>query len=84
MSAGEPPARRAPGLGDRWIAGEALPGIEFAQHARVVLREGPRSGATGTVLLLIAVTPEPRYAVRLDGAGAPVVKVAQAALAHAH
>lgn len=73
-------ADRTPGLGDRWMAGERLPGIAFAQHARVVVREGPRTGATGTVLLLVAVTPEPRYAVQLDGAGAPVVKIAQGAL----
>ena len=77
-------ADRTPGLGDRWMAGEALPGIAFAQHARVVLREGPRAGAMGTVLLLIAVSPEPRYAVRLDGEGAAVVKAAQGALAPAH
>ena len=72
--------RRAPGLGDRWMAGERLPGITFAQHERVVLRAGPRAGVTGTVLLLIAVAPEPRYAVRLDLDGGPVVKVMQAGL----
>lgn len=75
------PARRAPGLGDRWMAGEALPGIAHAQHARVVVRAGAHAGATGTVLLLVAVTPEPRYAVRLDDvAGAPIVRLAQDAL----
>jgi hypothetical protein len=72
---------RAPGLGDRWMAGETLPGIDFAQHARVVVRAGTHAGTMGTVLLLVAVTPEPRYAVRLDDvAGAPIVRLAQDAL----
>lgn len=76
-----PRGPRPGGLGDRWMAGEALPGVRFGMHARVRITEGPRAGVTGTVLLLIAVEPAPRYAVALDGAGAPVVKVAQGALA---
>jgi hypothetical protein len=54
------------GLGDRWLAGEAVDGIAFLQHARVSIAAGPRLGAHGTVALLLDVTPEPTYLVRLD------------------
>ncbi len=70
---------RAPGLGDRWMAGEALPGVAYAQHDPVRVAEGPHAGRTGRVLLLAAPPPAAAYLVALDGAGAPV-RVAQAAL----
>lgn len=73
------PRRRTPGLGDRWMAGERLPGVTYAQHDRVVLTVGPQAGTRGTVLLLLAVAPEPAYLVTLDG-GAGEVRVRQDAL----
>lgn len=58
----------AAGLGDRWLAGEPLPGVAFRQHDRVAIATGSREGQQGTVLLLIGVQPEPGYLVRLaDG-----------------
>lgn len=57
------------GLGDRWLAGESVDGVGFAQHARVSLVAGPRLGARGTVLLLLAVDPEPVYLIGLDSGG---------------
>ena len=68
-----------PGLGDRWLRGEPLPGVAFAQHARVTITGGSRDGQTGAVLLLLAVAPEPLYLVALDH-GAGDLKVRQSAL----
>jgi hypothetical protein len=56
----------APGAGDRWLAGESLPGVHFGPAARVAFVRGPRAGREATVLLLVAVTPEPLYHVRAD------------------
>ncbi len=74
---------RTPGLGDRWMAGEAIPGVIYAQHDPVQVAEGPHAGRAGRVLLLAAPPPAAAYLVALDGAGAPV-RVAQAALRPAH
>ena len=68
-----------PGLGDRWLRGESLPGVAFAQHERVTIAGGSRDGQTGAVLLLLAVAPEPLYLVALDQAGGDL-KVRQSAL----
>ncbi len=62
-------ARRAPGLGDRWLAGEALPGVRFALHDAVRVAAGEHAGASGTILLLARVAPEVEYVVRLRGGG---------------
>ncbi len=60
---------RRPGLGDRWMAGEPLPGVAFAQHDAVELTAGPHVGRRGTIALLLAVSPEPSYLGALDGGG---------------
>jgi hypothetical protein len=67
------------GAGDRWLAGEPLPGVAFALHDRVRVTAGRHSGADGTIVLLSALDPEPGYLVRLDPADTPV-RVAQSAL----
>lgn len=83
MSAGrEPRAARAPGLGDRWIAGEAIPGVHFAQHDRVRVEAGAHAGRLGRVLLLAAAPPATAYLVVLDSTDTPA-RVAQDALARA-
>lgn len=58
-----------PGLGDRWLRGERLPGVAFALHDPVAIAGGSRDGQTGRVLLLLAVAPQPLYLVALDGGG---------------
>jgi hypothetical protein len=57
------------GVGDRWLADERVDGVRFAHHARVVVAEGARAGARGSVRLLLAVSPEPLYLVELDAGG---------------
>ena len=54
------------GLGDRWLAGEAIDGVAYAQHTLVQVVEGSRAGARGIVLLLMSIEPEPRYLVQLE------------------
>jgi hypothetical protein len=53
----------AAGAGDRWLAGELLPGVAFAPRERVAFARGSRAGERATVLLLVAVSPEPLYHV---------------------
>jgi hypothetical protein len=67
------------GTGDRWLAGEAVPGVDFALHARVEIAAGPHAGAFGSVLLLTGLAPEPGYLVAL-GDGGRTVRVRQSAL----
>ena len=74
---GAPPAG-APGAGDRWLAGEALPGVRFGPGERVAFARGSRAGQQAIVMLLVAVGPEPLYHVRAD-AGAEL-HVRQSAL----
>jgi hypothetical protein len=57
------------GLGDRWVAGETLPGVAYAFGDPVEVVDGARAGARGTIALLLAVSPEPRYLVALGGGG---------------
>lgn len=73
--------RRGPhrGVGDRWMAGERIPGVAFAQHDGVQITEGPHAGRAGRVLLLAAPPPAAAYLVELEGVGAPV-RLLQAAL----
>ena len=70
---------RTPGVGDRWMAGEAIPGVAFALHDAVQVAEGPHAGRAGRVLLLAAPPPTPAYLIAVDGAGTPV-RVPQSAL----
>ncbi|MDF1504910.1 hypothetical protein [Roseisolibacter sp. H3M3-2] len=68
----------APGIGDRWLRGEAIDGVAFAQHDAVAIAGGSRDGQAGRVLLLLAVAPRPLYLVALDAGGD--LKVHQGAL----
>jgi hypothetical protein len=61
-----------PGLGDRWLAGDRIPGVAFALNERVEIAEGRFGGRAGTVLLLMAVAPEPRYLIGLGADGGDV------------
>ena len=56
------------GLGDRWLAGESIDGVAYAQGARVVLPDG----RLGRVLLLAGPPPDPPYLVELPDAPRPV------------
>ena len=67
------------GLGDRWLAGEALDGVTFGQGDRVVAPDGH----AGRVLLLMSGPPDPLYLVELDGVPRPR-RMRQSALAAAH
>lgn len=67
------------GVGDRWLAGERVEGVSFAHHQAVLVADGVHSGQRGVVLLLMVVSPEPRYLVRLTG-GAGDVRLPQSAL----
>lgn len=53
----------ARGLGDRWLAGEPVPGVAFAHNERVTFVGGRYDGDEGTVVLLMAIEPEPAYLV---------------------
>jgi hypothetical protein len=54
-------------------------GVSFAHHQPVVIADGAHDGRRGIVILLMAVTPEPRYLVRLEQ-GAGEVRLRQSAL----
>ena len=73
-----PHGKAVPGDGDRWLAGDVLPGVRFGPGARVAFARGSRAGERATVMLLVAVRPEPLYHVRAD-AGAEL-HVRQSAL----
>lgn len=66
------------GVGDRWLAGETVPGVAFALHDPVEVITGPLDGERGTIALLMGLTPEPSYLVSL-GAGRDV-RLRQSAL----
>ena len=70
-------AARHAGVGDRWLAGEALEGVRFAAPDAVEVLIGRREGDAGTILLLVALEPEPAYLVQL---GSARVRLAQSAL----
>ena len=58
------------GLGDRWLAGDAVPGVAFAHNQGVEVLTGARAQARGTIALLLRIEPEPVYLVALsDGRG---------------
>jgi hypothetical protein len=66
------------GVGDRWLAGEQVPGVLFGHHDAVEIAGGPHDGSRGTVALLLALSPEPRYLVALGARGD--VRVSQSSL----
>jgi hypothetical protein len=57
------------GVGDRWLAGQEVPGVRFAHHDPVEITAGPHDGARGTIALLIGLVPEPSYLVALGARG---------------
>ena len=67
------------GLGDRWLAGDAVPGVAFAHNQAVEILTGSRARERGTIALLLAVEPEPLYLVAL-GDGRGDVRVRQSGL----
>ena len=66
------------GLGDRWLAGERIEDVAFAQGDAVRVRDGRHAGRVGRVLLLADAPPAAAYLVDL-GDGRPA-RLAQAAL----
>ena len=69
------------GLGDRWLAGERIAGVTFALNDAVEVVAGRLTGQGGTVVLLMAVTPEPVYLVATSAGDA---RVRQSELRAAH
>lgn len=67
------------GTGDRWLAGETVPGVTFGHNETVEITDGEHAGQAGTVILLMALRPEPRYLVQLRE-GRRDVRVRQSAL----
>lgn len=70
------------GIGDRWMAGEEIPGVNFGLNDRVEILEGPGAGEGGAIIFLVALRPEPHYLVAL-GSGSGDVRVRQSALRRA-
>lgn len=69
------------GLGDRWLAGEHMDGVDFGPGDAVKVGSGRGSGGMGRVRLLLGPGPDPRFLVELvDGT---TVKVRQSDLEHA-
>jgi hypothetical protein len=72
----------ARGLGDRWLAGDTIPGVLFARNALVAITDGPCSGESGAITLLVGIRPQPTYLVEL-GSGRGHVRVRQSELSAA-
>ena len=73
--------RPVPGPGDRWLAGEPVDGVAFGPRERVEFVRGSRAGGRATVVLLVAVSPEPMYhVVTEDGDPPRELHVRQSAL----
>jgi hypothetical protein len=53
------------GVGDRWLAGESVEGVQFALHDAVEIVGGQLDGERGTIALLMGLSPEPSYLVAL-------------------
>ncbi|MDB4886818.1 MAG: hypothetical protein JWN79_2256 [Gemmatimonadetes bacterium] len=69
------------GVGDRWLAGQAIQGVEYALHDAVEIVGGQLDGERGTIALLMGLSPEPSYLVALPGRRD--VRVRQSALRRA-
>lgn len=67
------------GMGDRWLAGERIPGVTFAHHESVDILTGPHAQERGAIVMLLGVDPEPVYLVEL-GSGRADVRVRQSGL----
>lgn len=57
------------GLGDRWLAGQEVPGVCFEHHDAVEIVGGPHDGSRGTIALLVGLAPEPSYLVTIGARG---------------
>jgi len=58
------------GVGDRWLSGEKIEGVELPLHARVMITLGRHAGTTGTVAFLMNLDADPLYLVELsEGTG---------------
>ncbi len=57
------------GVGDRWLAGESIPGVHFALHDAIEIVGGQFDGERGIIVLLMGLTPEPSYLVSLGARG---------------
>ncbi|HET7232175.1 MAG TPA: hypothetical protein VFJ16_19365 [Longimicrobium sp.] len=66
-------------MGDRWLAGDVIEGVLFARNDAVAITDGPNSGESGSILLLVGIRPQPTYLVEL-GNGRGNVRVRQAEL----
>jgi transcription antitermination factor NusG len=67
------------GAGDRWLAGEPVDGVTFAQGDAVEVLAGPYAGELGAIVLLLGLRPEPIYLVKLGTTGRDM-RVRQSAL----
>ena len=67
------------GVGDRWLDGEKIDGVEFPLHARVMITLGRHAGKIGTVAFLMNLDADPLYLVEL-AAGTGDVRVRGAGL----
>lgn len=76
------PPKPSRGIGDRWLAGERVAGIQFALHDRVEVVLGRHTGQLGAIALLLEGPPDPLYVVTLGGGGRDI-RVRQSALRHA-
>jgi len=67
------------GLGDRWFAGQSVPGVAFGHNESVEITAGEYRGHTGSIVFLMDVEPEPLYLVELGTANGDV-RIRQSAL----
>lgn len=72
----------AQGAGDRWMAGDRLEGVAFSQNDRVTIVAGPHTGDAGAIMLLLTLSSDPLYIVKLGTTGRDV-RVRQSALRRA-
>ena len=67
------------GQGDRWLAGESVPGVQFEYNASVELIAGTQAGKRGFVVVLMTLDADPLYLVAL-GSGGGDIRVRQSSL----
>jgi hypothetical protein len=67
------------GQGDRWLAGETIPGVRFEYSASVEIIDGTRAGKRGSVMVLMTLDADPLYLVALRS-GEGDVRVRQSSL----
>lgn len=67
------------GAGDRWLAGQPVPGVRFAHHAPVEITDGRYAGRAGLVELLLNLDADPEYLVH-DAADGTDMRVRQSSM----